>query len=97
MDKLKETEFFPAAKEEEDLPSWSRKLLRWLEKEVWFRISKRINWVLDRQKDNSFEITRDGQGIDEDGNFKIERNGDNWEAQIKSSGTWVTVFIFHGS
>lgn len=97
MEHLKDTEKFIVYKEEEDLPTYVSKLVSWVERFIFNRISKRVNWVLDRQKDDSFEITKDGNAIDEDGNLKFERNGDNWEVQIKSAGTWTTVFIFHGS
>jgi len=56
-----------------------------------------VNWLLDRHKDDSFEITKDGNAIDSNGNFKIERDGDNWLVKIKSGGTWTTVHTYYGS
>lgn len=97
MEHLKDTEKFVVYKEGNDLPKYISKLVSWIERMIFNRISKRVNWILDRQKDDSFEITKDGNAIDENGNFKIERNGDNWEVKIKSAGTWTTVHIFYGS
>lgn len=97
MEHLKDKERFITYKEDEDLPNYVRKIVFWLEVHVFNRISKRVNWLLDRHKDDSFEITRTGNAIDTNGNFKIERNGEDWEVKIKSGGTWTTVWIFYGS
>ena len=78
------------------LVRYFEKLIFWLEVHIYNRIAKRVNWLLDRMKDDSFEITKDGYPINSNGNFKIEREGDNWEVKIKSGGTWTTVFIFYG-
>ncbi len=47
MDKLKTGEFFPTAEDGESLQEYSAKLLKWAEKDLWYRISKRINFLLD--------------------------------------------------
>ena len=46
MDKLKAGEFFPTAKEDEELSEYSAKLLKWAEKDLWYKIAKRINFLL---------------------------------------------------
>jgi len=98
LEHLKDTENFGTNfKEGENLEKFFEKLLSWIERRIFNRISKRINWILDRQKDDSLEITKEGNAIDENGNLKIERNGDDWEVKIKSSGTWTTVWTFKGS
>lgn len=97
MEHLKDKEKFIIYKKEEDLSLYVSKLVSWIERKIFNRISKRVNWILDRQKDDTFEITKSDNAIDSNGNFKIERNGDNWEVKIKSSGTWTTVHIFYGS
>lgn len=53
MDKLKAGEFFPTAKEEEELSEYSAKLLKWAEKDLWYKIAKRINFLLDLLEDGT--------------------------------------------
>ena len=89
MDKLKTTEQFPAAMEDEKLPEYSARLLRWIEKELFFRISSRINFILDRVNDDFIEFVQDGNEIGDDGNWRIIINGNDLEMQRRESGTFV--------
>ncbi len=98
MEHLKDTENFGTVfKEGEDLETFFSKFISFVERRIFNRISKRVNWVLDRQKDDSFEITKSGNAIDSNGNFRIINSGDDWLIQIKSGGTWITVEKYHGS
>lgn len=97
MEHVSNTEKFGETyKKGDSLVPFFTKLLRWIEVKLYNQIARRINWIKDRQKDDSFEITRSGNAIDTNGNFKIERNGENWEVKIKSGGTWTTVHIYYG-
>ena len=99
MDKLKAAEFFPAAREGEELPEYSARLLRWIEKELYYRISKRINFLLDRSNDNFFEFVKDGNLPGENGNWRIiaDSAGD-LKLQHLESGIWINRgFKYKGS
>ena len=89
MDKLKTTEQFPAAKEDEKLPEYSARLLRWIEKELFFRISSRINFLLNIAQDGTFEIIVDGNTDGDDGNWRIDISSGDWIIQKRESGAWV--------
>lgn len=97
MEHLKATEKFIVYKKGESLPLYVSKLVSWVERMIFNRISKRVNWILDRQKDDTFEITKSTQAIDTDGNWRFNINGDDFEVQRNVSGTWTTVYIFKGS
>ena len=56
-----------------------------------------MNWVLDRMKDDTLEITKSDKTIDVDGNWRFNINSDDLEVQRNVSGTWTTVWIFKGS
>ena len=57
MENLKDTEKFIIYKEGEDLPTYISKLVSWIERFVFNRISKRVNFLLLRMEDG----TADGQ------------------------------------
>lgn len=57
MENLKDTEKFVIYKEGEDLPTYISKLVSWIERFVFNRISKRVNFLLMRLEDG----TDDGQ------------------------------------
>ncbi len=91
MDKLKVQERFESAEINQKWPGWFRRLILWIEKDLYFKISKRINWLLDRIGNNSdFEIIKDGNVKGEDGNWrlKIDASG-NLIIQENISGTWT--------
>ena len=96
MEHLKDKEKFTVYKDGEDLPRYIRKIIFWLEVHVFNRISKRVNWILDRQKDDTLEITKSSQAIGTDGNWRLNIDGTDFKIQKKVSGTWTTIHIFHG-
>lgn len=97
MQHLKDKEKFVVYKEEEDLPRYVSKFVSWVERMIFNRISKRINWILDRQKDDTLEITKSDNAIDVNGNWRFSINGDDLEVERNVSGTWTTVWRFKGS
>lgn len=97
MEHLKDTEKFIVYKEEEDLPTYVSKLVSWIERFIFNRISKRVNWVLDRQKDDSFEITKDGNTIGEEGNWRRRIDGDDFVTERHDGSDWITFDRIHGS
>lgn len=98
MEHLKDTEKFGVGyKEGENLESFFAKLVSFLERRIFNRISKRVNWVLDRQKDDTFEITKSDNAIETDGNWRFNISGDDLIVQKNVSGTWTTVWKYKGS
>lgn len=97
MEHLKDKEKFIVYKEEEDLPRYVSKFVSWVERMIFNRVSKRINWILDRQKDDTLEITKSDNAIDVNGNWRFSINGDDLEVERNVSGTWTTVWRFKGS
>ncbi len=97
MQHLKDKEKFVIYKEEEDLPLYVSKFVSWVERFIFNRISKRVNWTLDRLKDDTLELTKSNQAIDTAGNWRFNINGDDLEVQRNVSGTWTTVWKYVGS
>ena len=97
MEHLKDKEKFVVLKEEDNLRVYVSKLVSWMERFIFNRISKRVNWVLDRMKDDTLEITKSGNATNADGNWRFNINGDDLEVQRNVSETWTTVWIFKGS
>lgn len=98
MEHLKDTENFGTVyKEGEDLETFFSKFISFVERRIFNRISKRVNWILDRQKDDTFEITKSGNAIDSNGNWRFSIDGDDLKVERKVSGTWTTVEKYHGS
>lgn len=90
MDKLKVNEKFESGKLDE-LPSWGKRLLIWIERDTFFKVSKRINFLLSRVNDNKLEIVAPGNtGEGQDGNWKftIDASG-NLIIQENILGTWT--------
>lgn len=93
MDKLKSAEFFPDPQEGESFEVYMPRLLRWLEKELWYKISKRINFLLDTVNDGNISLASDGivhfGDEDTNGTWRLIRSGNNWNMERRESGTWV--------
>lgn len=81
----------------ESLVRYLEKLLFWLEVHIYNRISKRVNWILDRMKDDTLEITKEGNPINTDGNWRFKIDGDDLILQKRIGGTWTTAERTHGS
>lgn len=88
MDNLKVTESFADYKEDEDLPRYFGKLLLWIERSIFERISRRVNWLLARVIDGGIEIIQSGGSAGDDGNWRIIIVGNNLRFQRKESGVW---------
>ena len=99
MEYLKDIEFFGAAfKKGEDTEKFFMELVSFIERRVFNRISKRVNFLLTRLNDQRVElVSSDNDDKDQNGNFRITQSGDDWIAQIRSSDVWVTVWKFKGS
>lgn len=81
MENLKDTEKFVVYKEGEDLPTYISKLVSWIERFVFNRISKRVNFLLGRLEDG----TADGQIIFWDNTNKV------WVHTEVSEAVWADV------
>ncbi len=78
MENLKDTEKFIVYKKEEDLPNYISKLVSWIERMVFNRISKRVNFLLGRVGDNHFEmILPTNTGKEQDGNVRLTFDSNN--------------------
>lgn len=100
MEHLKDIENFgiPFKEGEDDVEEFLNELVSFVERRVFNRVSKRVNFLLTLLNDQRIELIKDGNDDkDQNGNFKIIQDGDDWVAQIKSSGTWTTVWKFKGS
>lgn len=90
MDNLKDTEKFIVYKKGEDLPRYVSKLVSWIERFIFNRISKRVNWLLDRVFQDYYEIiSPDNTGRNQDGNWRIRNDGTDLKAEKRESGSWV--------
>jgi hypothetical protein len=90
MENLKDTEKFVIYKKGEDLPRYISKLVSWIERFVFNRIPKRVNWLLDRVFQNHYEIiSPNNTGREQDGNWRIRNDGTNIKVERRESGTWV--------
>ncbi len=68
------------------------RLVQWIENKIYKIVSRRINWLLDRVKDDSFEITASDAAIEADGNWRLFISGTDLLIQRRESGAWVTKF-----
>lgn len=83
IDKLPVFEEFSAEKDQ-------GKIVLWIKTKIFAPISRRINWLLDRIKDDSFQITAADAVIDADGNWQELISGTDFLIQRRESGAWVT-------
>lgn len=92
MEFLKETEKFGTKfKKGDDLQGFLGKLLSFIERKFFFRISQRVNYLLKRVNDNKLEIIPDANSDkDTDGNWKFTTDtSGNLIIQENISGTWT--------
>ncbi len=82
---------------EENLSLYISKLVSWIERFIFNRISKRVNWLLDRIKNDAHEIVKDGNKIGEEGNWRDIISGDNLLKQRHDGSDWVTIETSYGS
>ncbi len=96
MEHLKDTEKFIVYKEEEDLPTYISKLVSWIERTIFNRISKRVNFLLNRINDQKLEIVADSNtDKNEDNNWRIKESNGDLVIEKRVSGTWTEVRKFH--
>ena len=85
-------------KENEDLEGFFEKLLSWIERRIFNRISKRVNFLLTRVNDQKLEIIADGNNDkDQEGNWREIISGDDLIKQRYDGTNWITVERWHGS
>ncbi len=98
MEHLKDTENFGMAfKEGEDLEGFFSKIISFLERRIFNRISKRVNFLLKRVNDEKLEIIASGESDkDQDGNWRIRETSGDLVIEKRVSGTWVEVQKYHG-
>ncbi|KKL11191.1 hypothetical protein LCGC14_2548290 [marine sediment metagenome] len=98
MEYLKNLEDFGTAfKEGENLEGFFSKLVSFLERKVFNRISKRVNFLLTRINDQKLEIIADGNtDKNENGNWRISESSGDLIIEKRVSGTWTEVRKFHG-
>ncbi len=98
MENLKDTEKFIVYKKGEDLPRYISKLVSWIERFIFNRISKRINFLLTRVNDQQIEIVAGGNtDKNEDGNWRIRESNGDLVFEKRISGTWTEANKIHGS
>lgn len=73
---------FPAGKGQDRLVQWV--------KGIYFKLTNRINWLLDRVKDDTLEITTTDSVISADGNWRFSISGTDLLIQRRESSAWVT-------
>lgn len=83
MDKLQVFKDFPAD------PKLALMVL-WIKDKIWAPISRRINWLLDRIKDDTVEIVAAESEPEDNGNWRLYISGTDLLIQRKESGTWTT-------
>lgn len=98
MEYLKDAEKFGITfKEGEDLEDFFSKLLSFLERKIFNRTSKRVNFLLTRINDQKLEIIADGNtDKNENGNWRISENSGDLVIEKRVSETWTEVRKFHG-
>ena len=99
MEHLKTAERFTTYKKGENLSVYVTKLVTWIERSIFSRVSRRINWLLEHigSSGDSFEIYPPGNGPGDDGNWRhrADAGGDLiWEKKI--SGTWIDMNRIYG-
>ena len=78
MEHLKDTEKFIVYKKGQNLVVYISKLVSWIERFVFNRISKRVNWLLDRVKDGGIEIPPEGEVPGTDGSWRHRIVDGDW-------------------
>lgn len=99
MEYLKDTEQFGMAfKEGEDLEGFFSKIISFLERRIFNRISKRVNFLLTRVNDQKIEIVADGNDDkNQNGNWRISESSGDLVVEKRVSGSWTKVQKYHGS
>lgn len=98
MEYLKDIENFGMSfKEGENLEGFFSKLVSFLERRVFNRISKRVNFLLKRVNDQKMEIVASGnKDKDENDNWRLRESSGDLVIEKRVSGAWVEVQKYHG-
>ncbi len=98
MEYLKDTENFGVGyKQGEDLETFFSKLISFLERRVFNRVSKRVNFLLKRVNDQKLEIiATDNDDKDQNDNWRIRETGGDLVIEKRVSSVWTEVRKFHG-
>ncbi len=101
MEHLKDLENFgiPFKEGEDDVEEFLNELVSFVERRVFNRVSKRVNFLLTRINDQKVEIVADGNSDkDEDNNWRtrVNANGD-FVFEKRVSGAWVEANKIAGS
>ena len=89
IDKMPVFKSFPAGKGQ-------NRLVQWIENKIYRIISRRINWLLDRVLSGGVELIVDGNGPEDDGNWRLIVDSGNLVFEKRISGEWVTVWTISG-
>jgi len=90
MDNLKDAELFKTHHpNREEIGEYVKKLLRWIEKDIYIEIAKRVNWLLAHIGSNDLEVPAPGNLVSEDGNWRFKVVGNNFEVQHREGGEWI--------
>lgn len=73
------------------------RLVDWIQRQNYYPVAKRLNYLLLRVNDDKVEITPEGNEVNEDGNWRffIDSNGD-LIIQKRVSGTWTNYLLEKG-
>lgn len=99
MENLKDLENFGAEfKEGDDIEEFLGKLIPYIERRVFNRISKRVNFLLTRVNDQKIELVADGNNDkDKNDNWRIIESSGDLIFQKRISDAWVNADTISGS
>ena len=101
MEFLKDKENFGTGYQKgEGLESFFEKLISFIERRVFDKISSKVNYLLKRVNDGKVEIIKDGnEDKNQDGNWRETISGDDLLKQRYNgtTDTWITVWTYKGS
>ena len=93
MDKLPVLE--PFSKPVKEVKSYLEKMLKWIQDSIYYKIAKRINWLLDRIQYDYHEITKSGNTVSLSGNYRHYISGDDIILQKHDGTQWNDYLTFH--
>ena len=98
MEYLKDTENFGTDyKKDENLPRFFEKLISFIERRIFNKISKRVNFLLKRVNDQKVEIIADGNDDkDEENDWRLRESSGDLVIEKRVSGVWTEVEKYHG-
>lgn len=99
MEYLKDLENFGTNfKEGENLETFFSKFVSFLERKVFNRISKRVNFLLTRINNSKVEVVADSNNDkNQDGNWRLRESSGDLVIEKRVSGSWVEAQKIAGS